>query len=146
MGAQNINPHPPPLKMPLGQKLGEGGGGIIFPDEKPQLEMAKVLQNPVFARISVNTLLRGTLGLADLSLHTVTVALHFPGFGGCSKRIALHPLKGPCSTYLLPFQLFQGVSQFRLPPGRCRGTGVSHLHCRLSRYSGATQINYVITW
>ena len=39
--------------------------------EIPQLEMANVLQNPVFAlpgcqRISVNTLLCDTLGLADL--------------------------------------------------------------------------------
>ena len=45
-------------------------GGFQDTPEKPQLEMAKVLQKPVFALpgyqpISVNTLLCDTLGLAD---------------------------------------------------------------------------------
>ena len=41
----------------------------------------------------------------------------FRGSEGCHnlKRIALHPLKGPCSTYL--------ISSYSLPLGRCRGTG-----------------------
>ena len=42
---------------------------------------------------------------------------------GCRRTIVLHPLKG--ALWNLPFQLLisKGVSHFKLPLGRCRGTG-----------------------
>ena len=58
----------------------------------------------------------------------------FQDLEGCRRSVALHTLKGPCSTYIsaleggVPFQVAScKVSRYR---------GMSQLHCRLSRYSG----------
>ena len=63
----------------------------------------------------------------------------FPGLGGVSQdNRATPPSKGPVEPTLKSFQLLKGVSHFKLPLRRCRGTGgVSQLHCRLSSCNGA---------
>ena len=72
---------------------------------------------------------RGTLLRYTLSSYV------FQDLEGCRRGNALHPLKR--ALWHLPCHLSKGVSHFKLPLGRCRGTGgVSQLQCRLSRYNG----------
>ena len=110
-------PHLPPSPPPFPFSL------IFHRKATPPTTHLNSTPNPS-SRTPTRTRLSGPTATAVLSRYTVvlySVALRFPGFGGVSQENrATPPEKGPVAP---PFQLFKGVSHFKLPLGRCRGTG-----------------------